>query len=154
MLLINLAITGHWIDSKFRLQQELLAFTPLEGGHTGEYMASIVFDTLEEFDIKEKFFCVTSDSASNNIKMVKELSKILLAKCNIKWDWKTNHIPCLAHIINLVVQKFLKTRLGSPYRTSSNRTEPYRAFASRTESRSQCSRSVMYGSNNIRAEPN
>ena len=27
-----------------------------------------------------------------------------------------------------------KTRLGSPYRTSSNRTEPYRAFASRIAS--------------------
>lgn len=27
----------------------------------------------------------------------------------IKWDYKTQHIPCLAHIINLVVQQFLKT---------------------------------------------
>jgi len=108
-MLIILAITGHWIDIKFRLHQELLAFIPLEGHHTGEYMASVVYDVLDEFDIKEKFFCVTTDSASNNLKMVKELSKLLYDRCGIEWDWKTNHIPCLAHIINLVVQKFLKT---------------------------------------------
>ena len=72
-------------------------------------MASVVFDTLEEFDIKEKFYCVTTDSAKNNLKMVKVLSRLLLERCNIEWGWETNHIPCLAHIINLVVQKFLKT---------------------------------------------
>ena len=106
---MSIAITGHWIDSNFRLHQELLAFTPIEGRHTGEYLASVVFDTLDEFDIKEKFFCVTSDSASNNLKMVKDLSALLHERCKIKWDWKTNHIPCLAHSINLVVQKFIKT---------------------------------------------
>lgn len=72
-------------------------------------MASVVFNTLDEFDIKEKFFCVTSDSASNNLKMVKDLSALLHDRCKIKWDWETNHIPCLAHSINLVVQKFIKT---------------------------------------------
>jgi hypothetical protein len=72
-------------------------------------MASVVFDTLEEFDIKEKFYCVTTDSAKNNLKMVKVLSRLLLERCNIEWDSETNHIPCLAHVINLVVQKFLKT---------------------------------------------
>ena len=108
-MLMSIAITGHWIDSNFRLHQELLAFTPIEGRHTGEYLASVVFDTLDEFDIKEKFFCVTSDSAANNIRMVKELSMLLNTNCDIHWDWKTNHIPCLAHIINLVVQRFLKT---------------------------------------------
>ena len=108
-MLINLAITRHWIDSNFRLHQELLAFTSLEGRHMGEYMASVVFDTLDEFDIKEKFFCVTSDSGFNNLKMVKDLLALLHERSKIKWDWKTNHIPCLAHSINLVVQKFIKT---------------------------------------------
>jgi len=72
-------------------------------------LASVVFDTLDEFDIKEKFFCITSDSAANNIRMVKELSMLLETNCDIHWDWKTHHIPCLVHIINLVVQRFLKT---------------------------------------------
>ena len=46
------------------------------------------------------------------------------------------------------------SRLGYPYHTSSNRTEPYRAFSSRTKFGFRCSRSTMYGSNSIRAEPN
>ena len=107
-MLTCVGITGHWIDANFTLQQELLGFVPLSGSHTGEYMAEIVYDILEEFGIKEKFFCVTTDNASNNLLMVKELSK-LLSNDGIKWDYKTQHIPCLAHIINLVVQKFLKT---------------------------------------------
>jgi len=49
-----------------------------------------------------------TDNASNNFTMAKELQK-LLAEQNIKWDSKTNHIPCLTHIINLVVQKFLSS---------------------------------------------
>ena len=58
------------------------------------------------YGIKEKLFCITTDNASNNIALVKELSR-LLANDGISWDYKTRHIPCLAHIINLVVQKFL-----------------------------------------------
>ena len=65
-------------------------------------------DTLEEYDIKHKLFCLTSDNASNNISMVDALAT-MLTKENIKWDSKTQHIPCVAHIINLVVQKFLST---------------------------------------------
>jgi hypothetical protein len=39
-ILINAtAITAHWIDDAFRLQEALLAFKRLEGAHTGNYMA-------------------------------------------------------------------------------------------------------------------
>ena len=54
------------------------------------------------------FFCVTTDNISNNVSMVKELSR-LLAKDSMKWDSKTNYILHLAHIINHAIQKFLKT---------------------------------------------
>jgi hypothetical protein len=106
-MLICTGVTIHFIDEKFRLQQELLGFVPLSGSHTGEYMADVVYDLLDEYGIKEKLFCITTDNASNNIAMVKHLSK-LLSYDGISWDYKTRHIPCLAHIINLIVQKFLK----------------------------------------------
>ena len=106
-MLMCVGVTIHFIDENFRLQQELLGFVPLTGHHTGEYMAEVVYDLLEEYGIKEKLFCITTDNASNNIALVKELS-YLLANDGISWDYKTHHIPCLAHIINLVVQKFLK----------------------------------------------
>ena len=70
-------------------------------------MARHVYNTLDEFGLKDKLFCITTDSASNNYKMVKELAALLLEKDNIDWNSETCHIPCLAHTINIVVQKFL-----------------------------------------------
>ena len=54
-----------------------------------------------------KLFCITTDSASNNCKMMKELSKLLYKRDNIKWSGPAHHIRCLAHIINLAVKAFL-----------------------------------------------
>jgi hypothetical protein len=102
------AITGHWLDKNFHLQRHLLAFTPLEGRHTGNLLATKVYQTLDDYNIKEKFFCLTADNASNNTTMARHLSD-LLSKDDIDWDAKANFIPCFAHIINLVVQKFIRT---------------------------------------------
>jgi len=74
-------------------------------------LASAVFDTLNEYDIAAKLFCITTDNASNNFSMARELER-MLEDIGVTWDRKTNHIPCLAHIINLVVQQFLTTLLG------------------------------------------
>jgi len=70
-------------------------------------MTEIVYNILEEFGIKEKFFCVITDNMNNNLLMIKELNK-LLSNDDIKWDYKTQHISYLIHIINLKIQKFFK----------------------------------------------
>ena len=67
-----------------------------------------VYQTLSDYEIKHRFFCLTADNASNNVTMAKHLST-LLSNDDIVWDHKTNYIPCFAHIINLVVQKFVRT---------------------------------------------
>jgi len=103
-----LAITLHFISDEFELREELLAFIPIAGSYTGESITEHVYNTLDKFKIKDKFFCIMTDNTSNNYKMVEILSKLLLEMDGIYWDWKTNHIPCLIHTINLVVQKFLK----------------------------------------------
>jgi hypothetical protein len=86
-----------------------LAFERLVGCHTGEYLAEKVFEILEDFDISEKLFCITTDAASNNTTLVNHLSSILRDKKNIDWDHKRMHINCLDHVINLAVQQFLRT---------------------------------------------
>src|SRR5207248_3085611 len=63
---------------------------------------------LDDYSIKEKLYCITTDNAANNYTMARELNK-LLTRDHIQWDHRTHHIPCLAHIINIVVQHFLKT---------------------------------------------
>lgn len=67
-----------------------------------------IFDTLDTFNIAEKLFCITTDNASNNKKAMKCLSKLLLKRKGIRWNWKEYHISCLNHVIDLAVQAFLK----------------------------------------------
>ena len=71
----------------------------------------MVLKVLHDYDIAEKLYCITTDNASNNFVMVKPLSECLREE-DIEWDWKTQHIPCLAHIINLVVKNFLDNLEG------------------------------------------
>lgn len=78
------------------------------GSHTGFKLATEIFDTLDTFNIAEKLFCITPDNASNNNKAMKCLSKLLVKRKGIKWDWKERHISCLNHVIDLAVQAFLK----------------------------------------------
>ena len=101
----------HFIDNGYILHQPLLAFELLEDRHTGVNLATVVLKVLHEYDIAEKLYCITTDNASNNFTMVKILSERLREE-NIEWDWKTQHIPCLAHIINLVVKNFLDNLEG------------------------------------------
>ena len=89
------------------MQTLLLAFEILEDHHTGCNLATIVFDVLDEYDLCDKLFCITSDNASNNSTMVEQLQNHLEQR-DIDWDPEVHHIPCLAHIINLVVQAFLE----------------------------------------------
>jgi hAT family C-terminal dimerisation region len=77
-------------------------------------MACTVRDTLEEFDIIQKLYCITTDNAKNNIKMAEHLAKMLAIE-DVEWDPTINHVRCLTHIINLVVQEFLDTlQIASP----------------------------------------
>ena len=107
-----LAITGPWIDDDWKLHEALLDFRHVEGHHYGEHLAEHVFEVLEEYEICEKLFGITTDGAGNNGTMCKALSKRLKDDKNIKWDPKQHHIACMNHVINLAVQSFLKSIKG------------------------------------------
>jgi len=109
-----LEITVHWIDDKFCLHQQLLSFIHLTGSHTGSQLASNVYQTLDEYDLKKRLFCITGDNAVNNMTMAKHLLNHLAIKNNIAWDPDTSYIPCFAHIINLVMQKFIRAVIVTP----------------------------------------
>jgi len=83
-----------------------LDFDEVLEAHSGEHLAEILLKVLEEYKITDKLSYITSDNASNNISMVKELER-LLEEHDIEWDHTKYHIPCLTHVINIAVQKFL-----------------------------------------------
>ena len=100
------AITARYIDAKFQLQDYLLAFEHVAGSHTGEHLATIVLDVLKRYDITDKLGYITTDNAANNSTMSYSL-KCKLCALGIEWNVDTNHIPCMAHIVNLCVQHFI-----------------------------------------------
>ena len=104
----GLAITAHWIDANFHTHEILLGFELLEGRHTGEHLAAYVYEIAEEFQMKSKLFCVTTDNASNNYSLTSSL-RTRLAENDppVIFDPSEQHSPCVAHVLNLAVKTFL-----------------------------------------------
>jgi len=106
--LLIVAITSHYIDENFVLQEDLLDFTEVDWSHSGINLAEHIHEVLFKYDICEKLFCITTDNASNNDTTCEELSDRLYEAHSIDWNWEENHIGCLAHVLDLAVQAFLK----------------------------------------------
>jgi hypothetical protein len=79
----------------------------MRGKHTGVSMATDVLQVLSDTNLKHRLLGVTSDNASNNRTMNNAL-KAQLDTEDISWSADENTIPCLAHVINLVVQDIIQ----------------------------------------------
>ena len=97
-----LGITAHWIDEEWRFRSLVLGFEPLTGSHTGANLADTMERVLKDFDLLKKPFFLTTDNASNMKTMARELEKKVGFAVFSATD---NHIPCIGHVINLVVQE-------------------------------------------------
>jgi hypothetical protein len=86
----------------------LLEFELLQGRHTGENLAGYVYDILETYKLKTKLFCITTDNATNNDTLTASLEDRLANEDMIVFDPSEQHIPCVAHVLNLAVQTFLR----------------------------------------------
>ena len=51
---------------------------------------------------------ITTDIASSNYTMVKELQRSLKAM-EVDWSAAQNHVPCMAHVIQLALAAFMKS---------------------------------------------
>ena len=71
-------------------------------------MAGVLYNVLECFSITKRLLCITTDNAGNNSIMRKELEELLNnLDINNNWSSKSTKIPCLAHVIQLVVKAIL-----------------------------------------------
>ena len=71
-------------------------------------MVDILYKILEHFSITKHLLCITTNNAGNNGTIRKELEE-LFNNLDINNDWssKSTKIPCLAHVIQLVVKAIL-----------------------------------------------
>jgi hypothetical protein len=86
----------------------LIGFELLKGVHTGELMIDILYSVLEHFSITKCLLYITTDNAGNNSTIQKEQEE-LFNNLDITNSWSSDStkIPCLAHVIQLVIKAIL-----------------------------------------------
>ena len=99
-----LAITAHWMTIDFELVSTLIGFEQLMGSHTAENMTVAIMKVLRMYGIEDYINCITTDNASVNDAIFKELEFHLLS-----WSRHDGQIRCLAHVLNIAAQTVLTT---------------------------------------------
>ena len=101
-----LAIVGYWITDDWELKEVLLGFEQIHGAHTGENMAGVIGGILKRYGIESQLLGFTTDSASNNTTLARALDDAL-SQLSIDWNCEHNHIPCMAHVVQLILGSFM-----------------------------------------------
>ncbi|XP_078434996.1 putative transcriptional regulator tpeD [Wolffia australiana] len=102
-----LGITVHWIDARWTYRELVLAVRELCEMHDGEFMAEILAEVLEEYGLDTKVCAVTTDNASSNKRMMAILGRRMRGMST--GFSARRHVPCVAHIVKIVVQAALKS---------------------------------------------
>jgi hypothetical protein len=103
-----IAIKAYWVSHDWQMQEALIGFEPVNGGHTGKALAEIVMQRLKLFKVEKRIIAVTSDNASNNKTLAKALNEAiprLATDLGIEHDIAL--CPCLSHVIQLAANKLL-----------------------------------------------
>jgi hypothetical protein len=109
-----MSIIAHYITKDWELIEELIGFESLKQVHSGKELAKIVNKVIATFDLTGRVISITTDNASNNGTMLDSINSYLEeAFDNDRFlGGKIQHIPCLAHVIQLALKELLgKLRL-------------------------------------------
>ena len=102
-----LAITAYVIDSQWEYHEHLIGFEHIQGAHDGEKLAGITMKVLQDFKLEDRLLAITADNASNNGTLRKDLARRLQREYRLRWDATRHTIPCMAHVIQLVVKEII-----------------------------------------------
>ncbi|CAG7716529.1 unnamed protein product [Allacma fusca] len=73
-------IIATWINTNWEYEEILLDLAILKGRHSGKILAESLVKVFEDYQILGKISTITTDNASNNITMMKELESIMSEK--------------------------------------------------------------------------
>jgi hypothetical protein len=102
-----LAVVACYITDDWELQEVLIGFEQIKGTHTSENVAWIIEAVLKRYDLADQLLGFTFDNASNNTMLSNALTSPL-CYLSIEWDCESNHIPCMAHVIQLILGEYMK----------------------------------------------
>ena len=89
-----IGVTCTYIDKQFNLNETILAIKYVPYPHTGETIAEEIQNILNEWNLINKVFTITTDNGSNMVKSARLIPGL-------------TRIPCTAHTLQLVVGKGL-----------------------------------------------
>ncbi|KAF3967981.1 hypothetical protein CMV_008075 [Castanea mollissima] len=96
--------TLQFSEDGLKLKKKILALKSLENYYTGETLCEMVKGLLLEWKINKKLCSITVEHSSSNKKMVHNLVTWLDLQGYPPHKRTLFHIPCITHIINLLVQ--------------------------------------------------
>lgn len=96
-----MCLTGHYLDSEWRLRKFILNFCCLDPPHSGPNIADGFYKCLLEWGIENKLSTITLDNASSNDTAVKNLVENHLVDGKLFFGGKILQVRCCAHILNL-----------------------------------------------------
>jgi len=100
------AVTAHYISPDWKLHRAVLGVVPTDESHTGTYLASVVKGAVEKHPtIDDAVFGITTDNASNVVKMSRELQEENMVH---------EHHRCCCHTLHLCVTHAMKIDAVQP----------------------------------------
>ena len=99
-----MVITGHFIDSSWKLQKRVLNFVHLPPPRCGIEITDSIYKCLKEWDIENKIYSISVDNTYANDSTIRILKESFLRSRRLLCGGKLFHVRCCAHILNLMVQ--------------------------------------------------
>jgi len=114
--------TLHYMDQNWKLCQFTVGFQYLGGeAHSASYLGNKLSQLIREFGITNRVLAVVSDNASVNIALAKHLQANVFGP---KWDPLQYRLPCLAHVIALVSNQFMRVLKSNPDNNEKSSSTP------------------------------
>jgi len=81
----------------------------VKGQHTEARLATHLKEVLDHFELTDgRLLGTTTDNTSSNYSMTRELQSTPQAS-GIEWPALRNHIPCMAHVIQLALGAYMSS---------------------------------------------
>jgi hypothetical protein len=108
-----MAITAYFVDDNWNYRELLLGFEPLSGKHSGVNLGAVLLELLRKHEIADRILTVTTDNASNNNTLMESIQDSI--EClDLGGDIPIIRVPCLAHVIQLSLNKLLGQMEATP----------------------------------------
>jgi hypothetical protein len=114
-----------FVDRNGQLIQLLLDLVDVdsEESKTGAYLATLLIQTIKDYNLATRLGWITSDNVGVNDTLVRAIKSFIRAEGINYWTEKTRRLRCISHIINLATQAFMfavedcRTRASRPPQT-------------------------------------